>query len=141
MKRLLAALVPEGVVTATLAVPAEPAGVTAVIVESLTTVIFVAEEPPMVTASAPVNPDPLMVTESPPNVVPSVGLIDVTDGGEEAAAGLATTSVSSIINAANALKSVGFPPRARALRPACRTATRAAEFRPTAPKCAIEPPL
>jgi len=77
---VFAALVPAGVVTRTLAVPALPAGVVAVIVVALTTVIPVAAVPPMVMAVAPVKLVPVMVTEVPPSVVPDVGLIAITVG-------------------------------------------------------------
>ena len=46
---------PPGVVTSTLAVPALPAGVVAVIVVAFTTVKATAEAPPIVTAVAPVK--------------------------------------------------------------------------------------
>ena len=51
----MAELVPPGVVTTTLAVPAAWAGVVAVMVLSLTTVKLVTAVPPMVTAVAPVK--------------------------------------------------------------------------------------
>jgi hypothetical protein len=73
-------LVPLGVVTNTLAVPAAPAGVLAVIVVGLTTTRFVTAVPPMVTAVAPVKFVPVMVTAMPPAVVPLAGLIAVTVG-------------------------------------------------------------
>lgn len=56
----------------TLTAPAVPAGVVAVISESLTNV-YEAATPPMVTAVAPVKPLPVMITEVPPAVVPDVG--------------------------------------------------------------------
>ena len=58
----LAALVPNGVVTVTSTVPGCSAGVTAVICESLTTVKLVAARAPNLTAVAPVNPVPSMVS-------------------------------------------------------------------------------
>lgn len=64
----------------TLAVPAVPAGVVAVISVSLTTERLVAVAPPMVTAVAPVKPVPVMVTAVPPAVVPDVGEILVNVG-------------------------------------------------------------
>ena len=73
-------LVPPGVVTTTLAVPAVPAGVVAVIEVSLTTVNDVAAVPPMVTAVAPVKPVPVSVTLVPPAVLPLLGEIAVTVG-------------------------------------------------------------
>ena len=77
----MAALVPPGVVTKTLAVPAVPAGVVAVMVVELTTVTLVAAVPPMVTAVAPVKSVPVMVMVVPPAVEPLVGEIFVTVGG------------------------------------------------------------
>ena len=76
----LAALVPLGVVTSTLAVPALPAGVVAVIEVALTTVTFVAAVPPIVTPVAPVNPVPVMLTACPPANGPEVELMDATVG-------------------------------------------------------------
>ena len=67
-------------VTRTLAVPAEPAGVVAVMVVALITVTLVAALPPMLTAVAPVKLVPVMVTVVPPGVVPLVGLIAVIVG-------------------------------------------------------------
>jgi hypothetical protein len=77
---VLAALVPLGVVTRTLAAPAAPAGVVAVIDVGLTTVIVLAATPPMVTLVAPVKLVPVIVTLVPPRVVPLGGLIAVTVG-------------------------------------------------------------
>lgn len=77
----LAALLPYGVVTTTLAVPAEPAGVTAVIEVELTTTTDVAAAPPIVTPVAPVNPVPVMVTAVPPAASPVAGDIPDTVGG------------------------------------------------------------
>ena len=74
-------LVPNVVVTSTLALPAEPAGVVAVIDVALTTVMPVAAVPPMVTPVAPVKPVPVMVTDVPPSVVPELGEIELTVGG------------------------------------------------------------
>ena len=76
----MALLVPLGVVTNTLAVPALPAGVVAVSEVELTTVTAVAAVPPMVTAVAPVKPVPVMVTDCPPASGPNDGLTDVTLG-------------------------------------------------------------
>ena len=78
---MFAALVPYGVVTRTLAVPALPAGVVALIVVASTTETFVAAVPPMVTAEAPVRFVPVIVTLVPPRVVPLVGEMAVTVGG------------------------------------------------------------
>ena len=75
---MFAEFVPPGVVTSTLAVPALPAGVVAVMVVAFTTVTPVAAVPPMVTAVAPVKPVPVMVTDCPAASGPDDGLIDVT---------------------------------------------------------------
>ncbi len=80
MNRLFAAFVPTVVVTSTLAVPAEPAGVVAVIEVALTTVMPVADEPPIVTAVVPAKPVPVIVTLVPPRVEPEVGEIALTVG-------------------------------------------------------------
>ena len=74
---------PAGVVTVTSTVPV-PAGLTAVIVVSLTTVRFVAAVVPKSTAVAPVNPVPVIVTRVPPVVGPLVGLRPVTVGAATA---------------------------------------------------------
>ena len=79
----MALFVPPGVVTSTLAVPALPAGVVAVMVVAFTTVTAVAAVPPMVTAVAPVKPVPVIVTDCPPASGPDDGLIAVTSGGAE----------------------------------------------------------
>ena len=76
----MALLVPPGVVTRTLAVPALPAGVVAVIVVAFTTVQAVAAAPPIVTAATFVKPVPVMVTDCKPASGPEVSLIDVTVG-------------------------------------------------------------
>ena len=80
---MFALLVPPGVVTTTLAVPTEPAGVVAVIEVALTTVTFEAVAPPIVTAVAPVKPVPVRVTDCPPASGPDDGLTVLTSGGEE----------------------------------------------------------
>ena len=77
---VFAAFVPLGVVTTTLAVPADPAGVVAVIEVALTTVTPVAAAPPMVTAVAPVKFVPVIVTDCPPAKEPEDGLMAVTVG-------------------------------------------------------------
>src|SRR5208337_3372741 len=65
----------------TLTAPAVPAGVVAVISESLTNV-YEAATPPMDTAVAPVKPLPVMITEVPPAVVPDVGkMLEKTGAG------------------------------------------------------------
>ena len=76
----MALLVPSGVVTNTLAVPALPAGVIAVSEVELTTVTTVAAVPPIVTEVAPVKSVPVMVTACPPVSGPDDGLMDVTVG-------------------------------------------------------------
>ena len=68
------------VVTSTLALPAVPAGTVAVMDVSLTTVKLVAAVPPIVTALAPVKPEPARVTAVPPASGPVAGVIDVTVG-------------------------------------------------------------
>ena len=73
-------MVPPGVVTRTLAVPAVPAGVTAVIELDDTTATLVAGAPPMVTPVAPVKPVPVRVTAVPPAVEPLEGVTAVTVG-------------------------------------------------------------
>ena len=76
----MALLVPPGVVTRTLAVPAVPAGVVAVIVVAFTTVTAVAAVPFNATAVAPMKPVPVRVTARPPASGPDDGLRDVTVG-------------------------------------------------------------
>ena len=78
---MFAALVPPGVVTRTLAVPAVPAGVVQVMEVALTTLTLVAAVPPMVTPEAPVKFVPVMVTLVPPVLLPEVGEMAVTVGG------------------------------------------------------------
>jgi hypothetical protein len=68
-------------VTITLAVPAVPAGVVAVIDVALTTVTEVAAAPPKVTLVAPLKFVPVMVTACPPPVGPEEGDTAVTVGG------------------------------------------------------------
>ncbi len=75
--------VPAGVVTVTSTVPV-PAGLSAVIVVSLTTVRFVAGVVPKSTAVAPVKLVPVIVTRVPPAVGPLVGLTPVTVGATAA---------------------------------------------------------
>src|SRR6516162_9703639 len=70
---------PAGVVTVTFTVPV-PAGLSAVIEVSLTTVTFVAATVPKSTAVAPVKPVPVIVTVVPPAGGPLVGLMAVTVG-------------------------------------------------------------
>jgi hypothetical protein len=73
---------PPTVVTTTLFDPGVPAGVTAVIVVALTTVIFVASAPPTVTDDAPSRFVPVRVIVVPPLVSPTVGetFVKVGDG-------------------------------------------------------------
>jgi hypothetical protein len=77
VKSVFATFVPPGVVTSTLAVPAE---VVQVMEVSLSTTTLVAAEPPMVTPIAPVRFVPVMVTLVPPAVLPLDGEIPVTVG-------------------------------------------------------------
>jgi hypothetical protein len=81
VKRVFAAFVPLGVVTNTLAVPVDPAGVVAVMVVSFTTVTAVAALPPIVTPVAPVKAVPVIVTVVPPIGAPEAGLTVLTVGG------------------------------------------------------------
>ena len=71
--------VPPGVVTVTSTTPV-PAGSSAVIVVSETTVKLVAGEVPKSTAVAPVKAIPVIVTVLPPDSGPAVGLMLVTVG-------------------------------------------------------------
>jgi hypothetical protein len=72
--------VPPGEVTVTSTVPADSAGLTAVIEVSLLNVTEGAAVVPNLTVESGVNPVPVMVTESPPLVDPAVGLTPVTVG-------------------------------------------------------------
>ncbi len=76
----MALLVPAGVVTNTLATPALPAGVVAVIEVVLTTVTAVAAMPPIVTLDVPIKPVPVMVTNCPPASGPEVAVMNATVG-------------------------------------------------------------
>ncbi len=76
----MAEFVPPGVVTRTLADPAVPAGVVAVMVVAFTTLTAVAAVPLNVTAVAPVKPVPVRVTDCPPAIGPDDGLMDETVG-------------------------------------------------------------
>ena len=77
----MALLVPIGVVTRTLTVPALPVGGAAVKIEvELTTITGVAAVPPIETAVAPVKPVPVMLINCPPASGPDDGLRDVTVG-------------------------------------------------------------
>jgi hypothetical protein len=75
-------LVPPAVVTKTLAGPAVPAGVVAVIEVALTIDTLAAAAPPILTPVAPVKFVPVIVTDVPPAVVPDDGLTPVTVGAE-----------------------------------------------------------
>ena len=77
---MLTALTLPGVVTSTLAAPAVPAGVVAVIVVALETWNEATAAPPIVTEVAPVKPVPVIVTDCPPPVGPELGEIPVTVG-------------------------------------------------------------
>ena len=77
----LVALVPPGVVTVTLTVPADSAGDAAVIDVEELTVTAVAVTVPNITVADDVKPVPVMITDVPPLVEPLVGLIAVTVGG------------------------------------------------------------
>ena len=76
---MFAEFVPPEFVTNTLAVPAVPAGVVAVI-PALLAVNEVTAVPPIVTAVAPAKPLPVIVTDCPPAKGPEEGLIAVTVG-------------------------------------------------------------
>ena len=76
----LIAEVPAGVVTVTSTVPDAPAGLTAVISVSDTCVNDVAALPPNLTAVAPDNPQPVMITVVPPVPGPDVGTTSATTG-------------------------------------------------------------
>jgi hypothetical protein len=77
---VLAALLPAGVVTMTLAEPAAWLGTVAVIEVAFTTETLVAAAPPTVTPVAPVKFVPVIVTLVPPAVGPEFGLTEVTVG-------------------------------------------------------------
>jgi hypothetical protein len=79
---VLAALVPPGVVTKTLAVPALPDGVKHVTEVADVTVTPVHAEPPTVMPVAPVRLVPVMVIIVPPAVEPLVGDTEVTVGAD-----------------------------------------------------------
>jgi hypothetical protein len=79
---LFAGFTPPGVVTSTLAAPAVPAGVAAVIVLALETWNEATAAPPMLTLVAPVKPVPVIVTDCPPAVGPELGEIAVTVGAD-----------------------------------------------------------
>ena len=76
----LVALVPPGVVTVMLTVPADSAGATALMLVAPLIVKLVAAVEPNLTAVAPVKLVPVIVTLFPPAVGPAVGLTLVTVG-------------------------------------------------------------
>jgi hypothetical protein len=80
VKSVFEALVPPIVVTKTLAVPALPAGVVAVIEFALTTVTFVAAVPPTVTVAPVAKLVPVIVMLVPPAVGPDEGPTSLTVG-------------------------------------------------------------
>jgi hypothetical protein len=89
--------VPTGVVTVTSTVVlAVPAGDIAVILVSLTTVKLVAGFEPNFTAVAPIKPEPVMVTEVPPDVWPDCGEIPVTCGEAAAYVNLSAGDVADV---------------------------------------------
>ena len=71
---------PPGVVTITLAGPAGPAGVTALIPVAPIRFTLVADTPPMETLGAPIKPYPVIVTSWFPSNGPSLGLTFDTVG-------------------------------------------------------------
>ena len=80
MNKLLTALVPPGVVTKTLAVPAMPGAVVQLAVVLLFTMNEEQAAPPTVMAVAPVKLLPVMAMVVPPKVVPVAGLTEETVG-------------------------------------------------------------
>ena len=80
MNKPLAALVPPGVVTTTLAVPALPVGVTQLAVVLLFTLGLKQATPPNVMAVAPVRLVPVIAMVVPPKVLPVAGLTEETVG-------------------------------------------------------------
>ena len=81
MKSEFGELMPPKLVTSTFFAPAEPPGVTTVIVVELTTLIlWYAQVPPNLTTVAPVKPVPVIVTLVPPSVLPVAGVTEVTVG-------------------------------------------------------------
>jgi hypothetical protein len=74
------ALVPPGVVTITLTVPSDSAGAEAFIVAEFTTLTELDAVVPNTTVAPETNPDPLMVTTSPPANGPLEGATPVMVG-------------------------------------------------------------
>lgn len=77
-------LIPADVVTMMSTVPADCAGLTAVIDVEEFTVMLVAAVPPNITVGEPVKLVPVIVTDVPPAVEPLDGLSPVIVGGEGA---------------------------------------------------------
>ena len=75
---------PPAFVTTTLAVPAEPAGVTAVIEVELTNTTLVAADPSMVTVAPVIKPVPVIATDVAPKVEPELGESETTVGATTA---------------------------------------------------------
>ena len=71
---------PPGLVTVTSTVPADSAGLVAVICVAELTVKLLAAMVPKSTAVAPVKPVPVIVTDVPPAAGPAAGLTPVTAG-------------------------------------------------------------
>jgi hypothetical protein len=67
-----------------LAVPATPAGVTAVIEVELTNTTLDAADPPMVTVAPVMKPVPVIVTDVAPKVEPELGVSETTVGATTA---------------------------------------------------------
>ena len=99
-------MVPPGVVTTTLAVPAAWAGVVTVMDVALFTTRLVAAVPPMVTPVAPVKSVPIMVMLVPPATGPLVGEILVTVG---AATMLATCTALPLVPPKDVTTAVRLP--------------------------------
>ena len=74
------ALLPPGVVTTTLVLPALPAGVTQVAVVLLVTLNVLHATPPTVMAVAPLRLVPVIVMDVPPKVIPLFGEMAITVG-------------------------------------------------------------
>ena len=126
----MAALVPPGVVTTTLAVPAVPAGVVTVMDVELFTTTLVAAVPPIVTAVAPVKSVPIMVMLVPPATGPLVGVILVTVG---AATTVATWTAVPLLAPLVVTTAVRLPAVLRGVRVTVNEVDVALEIVPTAP--------
>ena len=123
-------MVPPGVVTSTLAVPALPAGVVAVMVVSVKVPIMVAATPRMVTPVAPVKPVPVMVMLVPPAIGPLVGEILVTVG---AATTVATWTAVPLLAPLVVTTAVRLPAVLRVVKLIVNAVDVALETVPTAP--------